>query len=738
MNHQGPSLSLEWSTLVHDERLVLLTELDGTIVPFAETAEVAELDEDGARTLRALIESGVRVVVVSGRPQPLVDRLRSKVPGAWWVAEHGGWRFGGDEWRCVTAKESDLEALVDGLTVIASMGTGARVERKTASVCLHWRSVPDAQRRELLDAAELAIDEWLESHADYDRLAGVEMLEVGPRARHKGSAVAWVRENLTAARIIALGDDVTDEHMFAALAPGDAAIAVGPDWKRRSHAPLYVDDVGGARRFLRWLVEARTSRDLLPPAPVEHRATRQTPRPRTAFLVLSNRMPCIEGADRRREVGGLVAALEPALRDRGGIWLGWSGQEREGDVDVSVNDDSRLVQATFDLPERWRRLFYAGFCNRALWPLLHGFPGRVRYEDDEWAAYVEANDAYARMATDLVQPSGTIWVHDYQLLLVAAALRHRGHRGRIGLFVHVPFPPLDLFATLPWSHQVLDAMMSFDLIGFHTEQWAHNFACTVRGVLAVSKAPDAFHHRRGATRIATFPLGVDAEPLRYDLAVSPSAEVEALRGRLGDRKLLLGVDRLDYSKGIPERLEAFERLLVRHPRWVGRVSFVQVSVPSRADVPEYAELRQRVEHLVGRINGRFGDADWVPVQYLYRSYDHEVLAQLYRAADVGVVTPLRDGMNLVAKEFVAAQDPSSPGVLVLSQFAGAAQELRAAVLTNPFHRDGLADDLDRALSIPTEERRARLEALRAAVLATTPTTWADDFLAALGRCRSPR
>jgi trehalose 6-phosphate synthase len=363
--------------------------------------------------------------------------------------------------------------------------------------------------------------------------------------------------------------------------------------------------------------------------------------------------------------------------------------------------------------------------------MLHGFASRVRYVEEEWAQYVEANATYARLAGELAAPDATIWVHDYHLLLVGAALRHRGHRGPLGLFLHVPFPSRDVFETTPWAAEIVDGMLAYDLIGFHTRRHVENFLAAARDCLGVTASEGLIRHRRGVTEIAPFPIGIDPERFQTVAADEQDPEVAGLRTNLGDRRLLLGVDRLDYSKGIPERLEAFERLLDRHPRWLRRVSMVQVSVPSRADVPEYRQLRERVENLVGRINGRFGDADWVPVRYLYRSYGHDVLAQLYRAADVAVVTPLRDGMNLVAKEFVAAQDPARPGVLLLSRFAGASDELDAALLTNPFYRDGLADDLDRALAMPLDERRARHRRLLESVLRNTSADWATRFLDAL-------
>ena len=329
-----------------------------------------------------------------------------------------------------------------------------------------------------------------------------------------------------------------------------------------------------------------------------------------------------------------------------------------------------------------------------------------------------------------------IWVHDYHLMLVGAALRHLGHQGPLGFFLHVPFPPRDVWETLPWHAEVIDALLAFDRIGFHTVRWAENFLGVLGGDAAIERHGTAAIVRRGrrTTTVGVHPIGIEPTvfaPTDVDDVLDP--DVAGLRAQVRGRQLILGVDRLDYSKGIPERLEAYRRLLQLYPRWRGKVSFVQVSVPSRAEVPEYAELRRRVEELVGRINGEFGEADWVPVRYLYRSYPPPVLAQLYRLADVGLITPMRDGMNLVAKELVVAQRPDDPAALVLSRFAGAAEELDAAVLTNPYHVDGVALDLDRALAMPREERQSRHAALLAAATRVTSTSWAEDFLAALDR-----
>ncbi|HTJ42956.1 MAG TPA: trehalose-phosphatase [Kofleriaceae bacterium] len=727
------TVSSIWTELVRRSVLALLLDLDGTLIPFAPTPEQAQLDRAAQRMLEALQRAGVQVVVVSGRAQPALQGLCARLPGVWWFAEHGSWRYAEGEWAAPPAAASELDELARSLDALAR-APGVRLERKARSLCLHWRLVDPELRDELIRGARLITDEWLETHAEFESLDGVLALEVRARTSHKGTAVAWVRERLPSARIIAIGDDVTDEDMFAALGPGDAAIAVGarPLVHARAHARLA--GPSAVRELLRWLLDTRLGSDTGPPPLDGIESTDAARLPRAPLLVLSNRTPPSEELTRTRGVGGLLSALEPALRSRRGTWLGWSGHEREGEPSIMVRDRDELAIACFDLPPHLRQRFYGGFCNRALWPLLHSFPSRVSFSDEDWQAYIDANERYAAFAAELAAPDGAIWVHDFHLLLAARALRRHGHRGAIGLFLHVPFPSRDLFETLPWYRELLDGMLAFDLVGFHTEQWAEHFRETVAGVRGVRFERDRVVRGDDVTTIGVFPIGVDPEA--FAAKSSPSPEIAGLRSALGGRRMILGVDRLDYSKGIPERLLAFEHLLERFPEWRGQVSLVQISVPSRADVPEYAELRSRVENLVGRINGHFGEADWVPVRYLYRSYDRDMLAELYRLADVALVTPLRDGMNLVAKEFVAAQDPAQPGVLVLSRFAGAAAELVDAVLTNPFHPDGLAADLDRALRMSIAERVARQHRLYTKVCGNTPAQWADRFLSRLAETRA--
>ncbi len=704
--------STRWRALARAEELVVLLGLDGTLVELAPTPEEATLDAEVIAILCELVRAKVRVVIVSGRTRETLDPLRAHVPGAWWVAEHGAWRWDPELSARPVEHAPELDGLAAHLMPIACL-PGIRIERKSLSLCMHWRGVREADRPLVIAALETACDEWLEERPDFERLDGVDLVEVRRRTVHKGTAVTWVRGRIPGARIIAIGDDTTDEDMFAELDPGDAAICVGP---RGIQADAHARDVREVRVLLRWLVECRRGENA--PLPItatgDHGVTR-----RHRFIVMSNRTPAMTSG-RTKEVGGLVSALEPALRDEHGIWLGWSGQERGHDQRVVIDASEQPVRARFDLPPVVRQQFYAGFCNRVLWPLFHGFPDRVAYEEGDWSAYVAANQRYARHALELAHRNAAVWVHDYHLLLAARCMRARGHTGRIGLFLHIPFPGPDLLSHIPWGAELVEAMCDFDLIGFQTQAHAKAFLAAASILRRGTKIPE----------VGVFPATIDQKPFRE---TGPEvADVAGLRAALGTRRLILGVDRLDYSKGIPQRLEAYERMLERCPEWRRQVILLQISVPTRAEIPDYAELRERVEGLVGRINGRFGDTDWVPVRYLYRSYDQHVLAQLYRLADIALVTPLRDGMNLVAKEFVAAQDPTRPGVLVLSRHAGAAESLTGAMLTDPFLLEGLASDIDIALAMPAAERAHRYRLLAASLEREGDAkAWAQAFLARL-------
>jgi trehalose 6-phosphate synthase len=739
-----------WAALAAALTLGVVADFDGTLVPFAPRPEDVHPGPELLGALRELIAlPGVYVAIVSGRPRAKLEHLFADVPGLLLAAEHGGWLRDPGAWRAsVSGEASSLSHVAAALETLARTYPGAWVERKTWSVCLHFREVGRRDRTALLVEANATVEAWLGEHPGYERLEVVQGLEVRLAAVRKSAAVAWVRDQAgPGIRLLAIGDDVTDEDMFGALGPADESVWVGSEPQHATAARWTLTEPGEAVDLLRWVVAVRTGK--APPAPaVLPRATGLVPErlagTRSAYrlLVLSNRLPDLRapltpGDPRHRNVGGLVSALEGVLAARHALWLGWSGRTTSGPPPSPMldTDGPGAALAWIDFPAEWRDRYYNGFCNRGLWPVFHTFPGRLRFRDDEWACYVQANRTFAAAARELVDPDVPVWVHDYHLLLVATELRRLGHRGPIGLFLHIPFPAVDLFSMIPWANELLAGMLEFDLLGFQTARHVDNFR---QCVTALSKARIegetivAGEHR---VRMGAFPIGIVPEGFQEPPEPETAEEVAALLTSIAPSRLVIGVDRLDYTKGIPERLFAFGRLFELFPEWRGKVSLVQISVPSRGDVPEYAEQRQLVESAVGRINGEFGEAHWTPIRYVYRSYGRNQLAQLFRAADVGYVTPLRDGMNLVAKEYVAAQDPANPGALLLSRFAGAAVELDAAILTNPYHRDGMARDLDRALRMPLEERLERHGKLSAAVARSTAVTWAEEFLAALEAAR---
>jgi alpha,alpha-trehalose-phosphate synthase [UDP-forming]/trehalose-phosphatase len=735
-----------WMAIARHTPLGILCDLDGTLVPFASSPEEARPDQDAIKLVTDLATlPGVTVAIVSGRPK---DWLESFFPGdqVFLVAEHGAYRRGAGAWQNVADLDpSPLGELSEALDALVRRHPGSLLERKTTTVALHYRNVRRGMRGELLIEAFGIIDHFLAKHPAYERLEGVLVAEVRPASVKKSSAVPWMREMAGPdARLVAIGDDVTDEHMFQVIDAHDESIVVRTSEPRRTAARWELTNSDEVRAVLRYFYGVRSGhtpppivlpRAIAPPAPTTTAEGRD-------LLVISNRLPDLRHAEsseaeRKKSVGGLVSALEPALRARGGMWLGWSGRtvaETEP-IETGIVESGTAQFAWVDYKESWYRGYYSGFCNGTLWPLFHSFPSRVSFSDSSWAAYQEVHEHLADVASRLVGPQAMLWAHDYHLLLFARAMRQRGHTGPMGHFLHIPFPSHDVFSMMPWAAQIIDALLDFDLLGFHTPNDVANFLSCASSMLPAKVADDVVRHRGRSTHIAAMPIGIIPDDFQEVPEPSVVEEIDGLMRALHDSKLVLGVDRLDYTKGIPERLTAFGKLLENYPEWRGKVSLVQVSVPSRADVPLYAEQRASVESIVGRINGEFGDAAWVPIRYLYRSYAKGQLAQLYRAASVGYVTPLRDGMNLVAKEYVAAQDPENPGVLLLSQFAGAAVEMRDAVLTNPYHADGMARDLDRSLRMGIDERKARHTKLLASVQRSNAVTWAEGFLDALNACR---
>lgn len=751
----SPESSLEysehWRGLVRHTPLAILTDLDGTLIPFAPTPDAARIEPavlDLLRDLSAL--QGVTLAVVSGRTRESIDRMLTGLSHVHLVAEHGGWIRSSGAWRAVDdSNPQSLDGLVREFEAIAARFKGALVERKTWAVTIHHRLVRESERPELLIELASKVDPWLASHPGFERMESVQAAEVRPVRLRKSIAVPWVRDlSGPGSRVMAIGDDLTDEDMFRALGVGDEAIQVGQKRGRASTARWRLKDPAATVSFLRWILAARregpTPEPPVLPIPIKSvTRIRSTVGARFELLSVSNRLPHLRssaesGMQRKKGVGGLVSALEPALAARKGVWLGWSGQVHPGPEagPVLVDDEAQPSLAWLDFPAEWQEKYYNGFCNRTLWPIFHSFVERVKLSEDHWTCYARVNDAFAQSIVDLVTPTIPVWAHDYHLLLMARSLRRRGHKGPMGLFLHIPFPPADLFSVLPWAETLLDGMLDFDLLGFHTTGFVDNFRQCVGALSPAKVADDVIVHRGRRIRIREFPIGIIPEEFQGEPDPAMAEEIASLLSPLSGSRLIVGIDRLDYTKGIPERLLAFGRLLELYPEWRGKVSFLQVSVPSRENVPEYAEQRSRVENIVGRINGEYGEASWVPIRYLYRSYGRVQLSQLYRAAHVGCVTPLRDGMNLVAKEYVAAQNSENPGVLLLSSFAGAARELRDALLTNPWHVDGMARDMDRALRMSLEERRTRHARLLGTVTRTTALTWAQDFLSTLEACRS--
>ncbi len=478
------------------------------------------------------------------------------------------------------------------------------------------------------------------------------------------------------------------------------------------------------------------------------------------LLVVSNRAPySIRRRGRRVDlvptVGGLATTLDDLLRRRGGTWLAWSGTtarrgQRRGRSGGSFRIRSSAAPGAgyrvrlLNLTETDVADYYQGFSNRSLWPLCHLLIGQAHFDSRQWKVYEAVNRMFARAAARFVPSHGIAWVHDYHLALVPSMLRAQRPQSHIATFWHIPFPPPAVFRVHPHAAELIAGLLGSDLIGFHTPEYARHFLECAEALVGAEVDLNSFeaHYHHRSIRVGSFPLGVEARTFgRLGSDRRVLLAVDKLRAAVGTEKILLGVDRLDYTKGILERLQAYERLLAENPDLHRKVCFVQIQVPSREVVPEYRTLREQIDRTVGRICGRFSSVGWVPVRYLYQSFSRRELISYYRAADVLVVTPLRDGMNLVAQEYVATR-ADEDGVLVLSRFAGAAERLREAVLVNPYDRMSLVAALERAIRMKHRERQAAMRAMRERVAAEDVNWWVGWFLAAAveerGRVRRAR
>jgi trehalose 6-phosphate synthase/phosphatase len=440
-----------------------------------------------------------------------------------------------------------------------------------------------------------------------------------------------------------------------------------------------------------------------------------------------------------QSVGGLATGMRAPHERHGGVWIGWPGEVEnmpEAEREQIDRELERRRAVPIRLSKAEREVFYDHISNAVLWPICHDRIDRLPLYVQGWDVYEAVNRRYADAVAAHWQPGDTVWIHDYQLLRVPALVRQRIPDARIGFFLHIPFPNPELYFTLPTRSWLIEGMLGADLVGFHTRRYRGHFTAALRRLFGVEIDAQEHVQWRGRTvRIGIFPMGVDTASIALRAAdqrvIDLAQEIHA-----GVERLIVGVDRLDYSKGIPRRLLALQRLFEKYPEWRGLVRLVQVAVPSRGGVGAYRELRREVEALVGRINGNFGTPTWTPVHYMHRSVPDEMLLALYRAADVFVVTPLRDGMNLVAKEFVASR-VDEDGTLVLSEFAGAADELKEALLVNPYDVDGVADAIHRAFTMDEHQRRWRMRAARVHVATYDVTHWSNSFLEALATVPPP-
>ena len=450
------------------------------------------------------------------------------------------------------------------------------------------------------------------------------------------------------------------------------------------------------------------------------------------LVVVSNRVADLESG---AQSGGLAVAVSSMLEETGGLWFGWDGNIVEDDADRTPNivKHDRATVATIPLSRNEYETYYLGYSNKVLWPSFHYRLGLLDYESSFIEGYRRVNSMIADHLAKMITPSDLVWIHDYHLIPLAAELRIRGIKSRIGFFLHIPFPPPDVVVAVPDHAWLIETLFAYDVVGFQTSSDVTNFQRYVLeqadGVMKAGGQISAF----GRTIVVRhFPIGIDVDAVK-DMAHTPEADasIRLLATRTLNRAQIIGVDRLDYTKGLPDRFRAFRRLLELYPEHMKRVILMQIAPPTREEVAAYVEIREELEGLSGNINGEFGDFDWTPLRYIHRSIQRDILAALFRGSKAGLVTPLRDGMNLVAKEYVAAQDDDDPGVLILSRFAGAAEDLEEALIVNPYDTDDVATAMQRALKMPLGERVERHGALMRRVRARDVKHWREQFLGAL-------
>jgi trehalose 6-phosphate synthase len=468
--------------------------------------------------------------------------------------------------------------------------------------------------------------------------------------------------------------------------------------------------------------------------------------PGKRLVLVANRLPITlerskEGWRTQTPTGGLVTALAPVLRNRGGVWIGWPGVQEIDTEDLkealaigsrSAGYELKAVRLTPDEVKK----FYYGFSNEIIWPLFHDLQLNCNFDPAFWRIYQEVNRKFGEVIIKNAGPLDFIWVHDYHLMNVAQELRKAGVNPLVGFFLHIPFPSLDIYLKLPWRFQILRALLSYDLIGFQTLRDRRNFLHCIRTLFKNIKVSGkgqvvTLSHEGREIRVGSFPISIDYKEFVHFAATQGVAEKAwYIHEDMPNRQIILGVDRLDYTKGIPNRLEAFRNALTRYPELLGKVTLVQVVVPSREEIPEYYGLKTEIERMVGEINGQFTQSDWIPIHYIYRKLDRTELVAYYRTAEIALITPLKDGMNLVAKEYCASSLEEN-GVIILSEFCGSTAQLhRGALIVNPYDIEGVADAIYHGFKMDREERRRRMKKLRHSIRKQGIFWWVDSFLQA--------
>lgn len=448
------------------------------------------------------------------------------------------------------------------------------------------------------------------------------------------------------------------------------------------------------------------------------------------LVVVSNRIAIPEGS--KTSAGGLVVGVLAALKETGGLWFGWNGEishigEEEDEPDVVIHEG--ITYASFSLNQNDYDLYYSQFSNTVIWPAFHYRLDLVHFQREAWEGYRRVNHLVAQRLQPLLKQDDILWIHDYHLLPFAQACRQLGINNRIGLFLHIPFPAPEIFNALPTCSELLQMMCDFDLLGFQTESDRTAFLESLALTTQVKNLQPKFQMAFGKNFVTeVYPIGIEPDAIQEMAEGALPPKMVAMKRELGDAKNIIACERLDYSKGLPERFQAYEALLENYPQHRGNIRYSQIAPTSRSDVQAYQDIRHQLETEAGRINGKYGTLGWTPLYYLNQYFERRLLMKIFRLTDVGLITPLRDGMNLVAKEFVASQDPDDPGVLILSRFAGAANELTSALIVNPYDRDEVAAALDKALTMDKAERISRYNDMMLILRKNTINHWRESFL----------